>query len=333
MKKLFLALIFIFSANIANAQICKPIFGFYPYWRYDAVPLETLKWDSFSHLNIAFAYPDENGGLVTSHFNNKLKDVADFTHSKNRKIILSIGGAGNDSKNYSIFTKDDKKIQKFTNEVKSYIYENNLDGIDIDWEYWTYQSKLGRGGNDPIESVNLLKLLKSLRAALPDKLITMDIPAVAWGQEQFLVETQNYVDYVNLMAYDFTGPWESSEIGHHSSLIDFNKALEYTINRGFKQEKLIIGVPFYGIDFSNGKLNAKQVPYYMAIENISNIDEINKGKKNKLYYETPSIMTQKAQIIQKYFAGTMIWELTQDTNNEYSLLDAINNAQNNCLKH
>lgn len=102
--------------------------------------------------------------------------------------------------------------RKFVSHLINYAEKYEVDGIDIDWEYWSYQSEQGKGGNDPIESQYLVKLLQDLREQLPPSmLLTVDIAPGNWLGAQYNVEIQDYVDYVdyaNLMAFGFTGRWD-----------------------------------------------------------------------------------------------------------------------------
>lgn len=68
---------------------------------------------------------------------------------------------------------------------------------------------------------------------------------------------QDYVDFINLMAYDFTGSW-SPKAGHHAQLFPGNAneasgsaAVDYVISTGFPAAKILLGVPVYGRSFLN----------------------------------------------------------------------------------
>ena len=77
-----------------------------------------------------------------------------------------------------------------------------------------------------------------------------DVPAVS-----------SYLDFINLMAYDFHGKWEK-ETGHnaplyaHSSDSEWRKQLSVDhasnlwVRLGAPREKLIIGMPTYGRSFT-----------------------------------------------------------------------------------
>ena len=79
------------------------------------------------------------------------------------KVILSIGGAGSASAGLLKITNSPATLSLFVKNLAAYVKQYSIDGIDIDWEYWTYQSELNRGGQDPVESQQLVDLIKLLR--------------------------------------------------------------------------------------------------------------------------------------------------------------------------
>lgn len=65
----------------------------------------------------------------------------------------------------------------------------------------------------------------------------------------------DYLDFVNLMAYDFFGPW-TSRSGHHAQLYAMNKdetsgssGVSYLMSHGFSAKKILLGIPTYGRSF------------------------------------------------------------------------------------
>ena len=110
-----------------------------------------------------------------------------------------------------------------------------------------FRNEFKKGGNDADESQRLVYLLKKLRSELSESiLLTADISPGPWVGPQYLPEIQEHVDYVNLMAFDFTGQWNSSKVSHHAEFGTFLRAVNQTVSRGFKPEKMLVGLPTYG---------------------------------------------------------------------------------------
>ncbi|BBN83840.1 chitinase [Pseudoalteromonas sp. A25] len=332
MKNLHFIVFLLFSALShsfsTGAQSCKPIIAVYPSWIDSESNQASIRWELFDYLAIASIYPLPNGQLHTVSVDAFIQSLAEKAHTQNKKVIISIGGSNQGSKAFLDITKDDQKLKLFIENITSFIKKYNLDGVDIDWEYWTYQNELGKGGNDPIESAKLVKLLERLRSALPDNiLLSADIFAGNWVGKQYLPEIQKYVDYINLMAYDFTGAWPSSPIAHHSNYLTFQKAIDFVIAQGFDKNKLIVGLPSYGIQFIDG--DNKQIKHIAYADILKQLDtnktQLISGKYKNIYFETPNLVAKKINYInQKEVAGIMLFELLSDSPEaQFSLLTKI----------
>ena len=134
-------------------------------------------------------------------------------------------------------------------------------------------------------------------------------------------------DFINLMAYDFTGPWNPTVSGQHSS---YNHSLEsinfwkYTV--GISSSKLTLGVPFYGYDFTNSSKVTAFSYGDMVNSQTSNADIDNVGLK---FYNGRPTIKSKVKLASEQVSGIMIWELGQDSFSEYSLLKTIHNEYKN----
>lgn len=124
----------------------KPVIAVYPYWKHSEHPLNTLKWERFSHIAIFTAFPSPNGTLVTEQIDKFVPDLVRTAHAQNKKVVLAIGGAGRASKSFLEITMNEAKTARFTEAVKAYIEKHQIDGVDIDWEYWTFQSEQKKAG-------------------------------------------------------------------------------------------------------------------------------------------------------------------------------------------
>ncbi len=309
---------------------CMPVVAVYPTWSANQLPLESIPWDKFTHIALTFVLPNADGSLETKDMDQLIDPLVKLAHEKNKKVWVSIGGAVGYGGAFQKIAADKDRLKLFTQNVAAYVKANKIDGVDIDWEYWTKQAVHQQGGNDPIESRQLVDLLAGLRAELPKNIqMTADIFAGYWYGEQYLPEIQQHLDYAVLMAYDFTGAWESSPIRHHSDYSTFKKSVKFVLDRGFQKEKLLVGFPAYGIEFIDGKnirVN-KDYSHKQIVEKIKQKNgNINSGKIGNLFFETPNLVNKKSQyILDQQLAGVFMFELTQDTLDiNTSLLSASN---------
>ena len=137
-----------------------------------------------------------------------------------------------------------------------------FDGIDIDWEYpgscgATCGDLDHDAGNFTLLLQEFHRQVRLLEAAMNrDFLLTIAAPA---GEAHYvpleLAAIGQYLDWINVMTYDFHGSWESlGPANHHASLLyscpgdlDWgDKAIEAYIGAGVPGSQLLLGVPFYG---------------------------------------------------------------------------------------
>lgn len=105
-------------------------------------------------------------------------------------------------------------------------------------------------------------LMATLRRHLPTPkyLLTSALPAGAWALKHIdLAKAAGHMDYVNLMAYDFAGPW-SKVSGYQAQLHvppgtpddmrnSGQAAVQYMKSKGVPAKKITLGIPAYGHSF------------------------------------------------------------------------------------
>jgi len=219
--------------------------------------------DAITRINYAFCNI-QNGQMVTGFpydtANLSLLVELRKTHPR-LKILVSVGGwlwSGQFSQ--IAMTRDSR--QKFIQSAVDFVQSHQLDGLDIDWEYPGMP-----GAGNPFrkeDKENFTSLLMELRRAFdaesPKTGRRLYLTIAAGASDQFLEHTemsivQQYLDSVNLMAYDYYEPGSEPITGHHAPLFEnpadpdkFSavgsiKAFE---KAGVPRRKLILGVPFYG---------------------------------------------------------------------------------------
>ena len=133
-------------------------------------------------------------------------------------------------------------------------------------------------------------------------------------------EALNALDFINLMVYDYTGPWNPSP-GQHSSYNHAKQGINFWKNTvGINPSKLTLGVPFYGYDFQNST-TVKSFTYGSMVDSdVSNSEKDNVGNK---YYNGRPTIANKVKLASQNLSGIMIWRLGADSFSEYSLLETI----------
>ena len=306
------------------------VIAFYPSYRLSTLPVSEIRWDKISRIIYAFARPNADGTLNTSDL-TAITQLVDEAHANGVEVYVSVGGGGSGSENFPAVAADEEASATLVQEIRQYLFMHCLDGVDIDWEHWS-----GSATNTvvPEESMAYTKILQMLKQEIePFGLgLSIDVSASNWGGRH-IPEVEDYVDYVQVMAYDFTGPWSAP--GPHSAFEDAigtgsdvnSTGLAYWINyRGFSKDKIILGVPFYGRDFDdNGGAGITYAGILQEYPDAWKYDQV-----DNIYYDGIATMVRKAQYIKdNQYPGVMIWELAQDhPADSVSLLNFIDQVLN-----
>lgn len=190
------------------------------------------------------------------------------------KILFSIGGwaeSNDDSPkvaNYrNAFTAENR--QHLVDSCVAFMQEHEFDGIDIDWEY---------PRNEDVQNyiAGLTLFRTTLDARAENELLTIAGAASPYYLQRYytaLPEIVAQLDFINLMTYDYNGPWSGATNFHahlfgasgEASVWNAISALDPAQPGNFKltsdsavkqhlladipREKIVMGVPFYGRAF------------------------------------------------------------------------------------
>ncbi|MFZ4477033.1 MAG: glycosyl hydrolase family 18 protein, partial [Saprospiraceae bacterium] len=134
-------------------------------------------------------------------------------------------------------------------------------------------------------------------------------------------------DWINMMIYDRTGPFNPANPGQHAPYWWTEDCVQYWLDQNVPAQKLTLGVPFYGYDFGVSPVEALTYRYIVSLNTANaQLDQV-----NDTYYNGIPTIKAKTQLALDQVAGVMIWEIGQDafgTNQTYSLLRAIDELVN-----
>jgi len=239
------------------------------------MPVELL-----THVCYAFADVSESGGVHLER-NRDAANLQKLTALKARnprlKVLLSVGG-WDKSKYFSNAALTPQSRKLFCDTAIALVAQNRLDGLDIDWEY---PGNKGAGNVcRPEDRENFTLLLRDLRTRMDAASRQRLQLTVATGAfKLYLVRTEpqkfaQYVDYVNIMTYDFCGFGEKFT-GHHANLrpspADKNgghssvAAVENHITVGIPTQKIVLGCAFFGKGWDGG-VRAAGTPLFAPVD-------------------------------------------------------------------
>ncbi|MBP5508125.1 MAG: ThuA domain-containing protein [Prevotella sp.] len=206
---------------------------------------ETPDPSVMTHINYAFGHVNDSFDGVRIDNPERLRMIVGLKEkNSNLKVMLSIGGWG--SGRFSEMAASEKNRASFVNDCRRVVSDFKLDGIDIDWEYPT-QSSAGISSS-PDDTGNFTLLMRDLRRALGKKKL-LTAATVCDAKYIDFRSCIQYMDFVNVMAYDMGNPPR-----HHAALfpsavsshITASQAVEEHLKAGVPANKLVMGMPFYG---------------------------------------------------------------------------------------
>ncbi|MCO6045843.1 glycoside hydrolase family 18 protein [Aeoliella sp. ICT_H6.2] len=229
------------------------------YATFGDLPVADIPFARLTHISHAFLTTDEQGQPVTGKEvpNRELTDAA---HQHQVKVLLSLGG-GNTTAAMKSITADNDRMTKYVDEVVKLVVDNHYDGVDIDWEH----------PRTAAETRQFVALVKAFRTKLDQTakasgrsepyILTAAVSATEYFGKFIDVDAVlGDLDWLNVMTYDFSGPWDRV-VAHNSPLMpsqndpgrtwrSVTSAMEYwQRERGVPADKLVLGLPFYGRGF------------------------------------------------------------------------------------
>jgi chitinase len=288
-----------------------------------------LNLDVVTHLDLAFVNPDGKNGSFQNF--SKTKNWVQFLDHQQKyvdkgiKIMASIGGAAANSSIYKHLMQPANRTA-FIDSLMQFTLLHKLDGIDVDLE----GSLVTNTNYNPF----VIELSDSLKAH--DLLITAAV--ALYTGKRISDSALATFDFLNIMAYDLRGTWTPKDVGPHSQMNFVNQNISYWENdRGISKDKIVVGVPFYGYNFSliTYELSGEEVALrdvksltWSNFVNLypSRIDADFAGEKYTAdgisYLDGRNTMRDKTLLSREY-GGIMIWELAQDTHDDTSLMKVI----------
>ncbi len=252
--------------------------------------------DDLIFLNV---HPDKDGSLSFENpraFQGKgvttwkglIKSVR--SKIKGTKTTLRLGASGGE---WKAMVANETARAVFARNIKNVLEKNNLDGIDLDFE-WAESEK-------EYEDYSLAIL--KMREVLGDKyLFSVSLHPVCYKISKEAIEA---VDFISLQCY---GP-SPVRFPIEKYCSDIQMVLEY----GIPKEKLVAGVPFYGVTKDNSK---KTEAYFNFVQN----GLVTSPAQNEVVYQGDTyvfdgqdnirIKTRYAK--EQKLKGMMSWDLATD---------------------
>ncbi|PKI64674.1 class V chitinase CHIT5b-like [Punica granatum] len=282
---------------------------YYPSWNAN-LPPSAINTTLFTHIFYAFLSPSN----VTFKFelsNTTAIQLSNFTTTLRYKYptvktLLSIGGFG-EGPLFAKLASSSSSRGAFINSSLEVARKFGFDGLDLDWEY----------PQTPKEMDYFGVLLKEWRLAIrkeakasnkPQLLLTAavyfssDFSATGGSQKYPTAAINKYLNWINVMSYDYHGSWDPSATGAQTAFFDPKSklssyyGLRSWLKAGIPGKKLVMGLALYGRTWTLKDPNVHSIgaPAVNAgpgngILTYSQVEEFNKNFSATVVYDPDTI--------------------------------------------
>ncbi|KAK4454184.1 killer toxin subunits alpha beta [Podospora aff. communis PSN243] len=224
--------------------------------------------DPHTIIHFAFGWINEDFTVSTKGVEEQFEKFKKMTGIKK---VISYGGwaFSNEAPTSHIIRQAvrPENAARFAENVAKFVIDNNLDGVDFDWEYPGADDILGSDPGTPVDGANYLAFFKMMKRRLPGKTVSFASPASYWYLRHFpIAELAKVADYIVYMTYDLHGQWdvggkyaaEGCEWGNclrsHVNKTETINSLALITKAGVPAYKVFVGISSYGRSFKMAEI-------------------------------------------------------------------------------
>lgn len=223
-----------------------------------------------THLNIGMATVDLNDQQIRldATLGAALRQSIELRQRNPAiRLMLWIGGGDADARDaFAVMVQTHASRMRFVRSVLATLAEFRLDGCDVDWEF---PSGGGGGAAHQRERQHFVQLLHEIRRAYQRGRHTYELSVAVAAPESiarlayYVREINAYVDYANVMTYDFHA-WSRwtpftglnaplaarrEEVGSYLGTLNIAASVRFWEEQGMRRDKIVVGLPTYGHSF------------------------------------------------------------------------------------
>lgn len=235
------------SITLKSNRTCtlnKRVYGWHPYW---SNGLQT-NYDWAGLTDLCFFGYDVNsatGNAVTTHGWSTAQVVTDAQSNGVNVTLCATLFSG-----HTAFLGNSTSKQTLITNLINLVQARNAHGVNIDFE------SMAASNNAAFTSF-MISLCNQMHAAVPGSEVSIALPAVEWSNIFNITALSPYVDLFIIMGYDYYYSG-SATAGPDAPLYNFmtsynytlTKSITYYLNKGTVRSKLLLGLPYYGREWS-----------------------------------------------------------------------------------
>lgn len=278
---------------------------------------------------IPFSYKVDQYGTISGRHYSKPYALAKSSGAQTLALVNNIQGSNFNSNTIHRMLSNASSRSRAVNGIARLLVENGYRGVNIDFENVKASDR-----------IYLTAFFRELAATLRPKnlLVTASIPAKTYDDKSSAHSgafdyqaIAPYLDMVMIMAYD--EHYAGGDPGPVASLPWVEKVINYTL-KSFPPQKVILGIPAYGYDWSWSKGKALQ---YTGVQNLIKKYQIapkwhseykvpyftykSWGVTHQVWYENSYSTSYKADLVKKYgLKGVAVWRLGYEDPSIWSIL-------------
>ncbi|NVO01323.1 MAG: T9SS type A sorting domain-containing protein [Bacteroidetes bacterium] len=234
------------SANQQNNNISKScnlnkiVFGWHPYWV--GTTYYNYDWSLLTDLSYFDYDVDPATGNASSTNGWATAKVVDSAQAHGVRVNLAVCLFAS----HATFLQNPTAVQTLITNLITLVQSRNADGVNIDFE-----------GVPSAQKANftsfMISLCNQFHSQIPGSQISVDLPSVEWSDTYDVVAMEPSVDLFIIMGYDYyysgsaqagpTDPLYNLTTGYNYC---HTKSVNYYLNKGVPNNKLILGLPYYG---------------------------------------------------------------------------------------
>lgn len=222
----------------------KVVFGWHPYW---SNGLEVnYDWSLISDLSY-FSYDVvASTGQASSTHSWATANVVTQALANGKRVNLCVTLFSDHATFFGSSTAQNTLISNLINLVQT----RGAHGVNIDFE--------GVPSSQKTNFTNfMINLCNQMHASIPGSQVSMALYAVDWNTVFDMPTLNNYVDLFVIMGYDYyysgsTTAGPNDPLYHFGTTYNYtlSKTITYYLNQGCTPSKLILGLPYYGREYT-----------------------------------------------------------------------------------
>ncbi len=221
------------------------IMGFYPYWMGSA--FYDLDYDLLSTIAYFSVEVASNGSIIDDN-GWPVGELIDTAHVHGVRVVLTATCFNTDT--LRTLLGNPSNWQNLIDTLLVLVFDNNADGVNIDFEGVSYYSK-----------DSLVQFMTALNDSFhnrdPSSFVTICTPAVDWNSAYDYDQLAYNSDGLFIMAYDYhwaggdpgpVAPYDTSDTwGIYCDCWTIQDYVTWGLDEN--RDKFILGVPYYGYDW------------------------------------------------------------------------------------